>query len=65
MGQSWSIVFSTSGHVVRVYDTEPARLEAGMAAIREKMTTLESKGTGEQKLPIFTIFMPPKGGIYR
>ena len=43
MGQSWSIVFSTRGYHVNIYDNDEGRLAQGLEAIRNKMVDLESK----------------------
>ena len=45
VGQSWSIVFSTSGCHVNVYDNDQKRLSQGLAAIKTKMADLEAKGS--------------------
>ena len=43
VGQSWSIVFSTRGYHVNIYDNDTDRLSQGLEAIRSKMLDLESK----------------------
>lgn len=45
VGQSWSIVFSTSGCHVNVYDNDQKSLQHGLHAIKTKMMDLESKGS--------------------
>lgn len=45
VGQSWSIVFSTRGCHVNIFDTDQEKLAQGMALIKTKMTNLEAIGS--------------------
>ena len=54
IGTAFALVFAIAGHTVRLYDPDPARLDAAPATIRDRLADLQAAGLTSE--PLETIF---------